>query len=101
MVIQLSHHKVAGWTDSIRRILAAPEVSVDAMEKLLGRLNHVGHIMPMSRHFLGRLRKAHWVAQHRRGFRVKLNEAQRDDLQLWQFYLEQAGARVSLNNLVF
>jgi hypothetical protein len=101
LTISLPEHKVIAWSESIRRMLANDKVTQKELEVLLGRLNHVGQILPMSRHFLSRLRQALAVASKRRGFVVVLTQAQREDLDLWLFLLRKAGAGVSLNLMTY
>jgi hypothetical protein len=69
------------------------------METIIGRLNHAGFIIPMARHFLGRLRTAMYAASHRRSIRLMMD--QRDDLGLWLQFLRQATNGISLNLITF
>jgi hypothetical protein len=58
MLISLPSHKVVGWSASIRALLLEGQASASELHTLVGRLSHVGCIIPMARHFLSGLRQA-------------------------------------------
>jgi hypothetical protein len=58
LTISLPLDKNDKWTSDIQKIIEYKGSSHNQLESLLGRLNHVANIMPMFRHFLGRLRQA-------------------------------------------
>jgi hypothetical protein len=95
--IALPENKAAAWAQDILRLAASQTASSKALEQLVGRLNHVGYIIPSARHFLGRLRQAQRAATRRRGRIVKLTSEQLSDLDLWLRYLEQATKGINLN----
>eukprot|EP00957_Ditylum_brightwellii_P108337 8264918-Ditylum_brightwellii.AAC.1 len=68
------------------------------MDSLIGRLNHVGHIILDSRHFLSRLR--HYITQLRHTPTPLDNEAAKD-LLLWKDFLLDATTGISINNIVY
>jgi hypothetical protein len=70
------------------------------MAMLLGCLNHAGFVIPLSRHFLGRLQQAQYAAE-KRCTGVKLTTPQCDDLILWKTLLRQAHDGISLNQLTY
>ena len=67
----------------------------------MGRLNHVGFIIPQARHFLGRLYLAQTLAARKGGRGLALNEASKSDLRLWLQLLQQAQQGISLNLVTF
>jgi hypothetical protein len=54
--ISLPLDKHQKWSSDINIMISNPRVSVKQLESTLGRLNHVANIIPILRHFLGRLR---------------------------------------------
>jgi hypothetical protein len=99
LLISLPEDKFIGWCRDIEQLLAAPKVTAKQLEVTVGRLNHVGFIIPMARHFLSRLRQALYSAQHRR--KTSLRPAQRADLRLWLRFLKQANDGINLNLLTY
>jgi len=99
LTIELPINKHRAWTAAIRELLSKDMASYKELEELIGHLNHAGFIIPLARHFLGRLRAAQYAADRRRY--VHLNQAQRDDLELWIKFLDKALAGISLNLLSF
>lgn len=63
-------------------------------ETLVGRLNHAAHVLPLARHFLGRLRR---FQPKRHGSKITPEIA--SDLRLWQQILHHANRGVSVNLL--
>jgi hypothetical protein len=61
-LIELPQHKVKGWQRELRRLRKAGHASDQELETLIGRLDHIGYIMPAARHFLGRIRQAKHAA---------------------------------------
>jgi hypothetical protein len=75
------------------------KVAFDALDTLIGRLNHCGFLIPQARHFMGRIRAAKHSASKRRY--TRLSSAVQLDLALWLGFLESAGAGIPMNNLTF
>ena len=70
------------------------------MESTIGRLNHAGHILPMARYFLTRLR--YRLKMCKEWGKQKLADWDRADLELWLKILKQATqVGVSINNITF
>jgi hypothetical protein len=91
--------KYKSWCNDIQALLTAPKVTHKQLEITIGRLNHAGFIIPLSRHFLSRLRTALYAAQHRH--ETSLLAAQKADLQLWLRFLRWAYDGISLDLLSF
>lgn len=73
--------KAMEWTMDINDILKKNTVQLKEMEKLVGRLNHVGHILPVGRYFLNRLR--HLMARCNKYGKQQMQKWERNDLDLW------------------
>ncbi len=97
--IELPEDKYKAWIQTIEDLLQKDRVTYKELEQLLGRLNHAGFIIPLSRHFLGRLREAQYAAAHRRY--IKFTPSQKADLNLWKKFLYQAYCGISLNRLTY
>lgn len=65
----------------------------------VGRLNHVGFIIPAARHFLGRIRHFEAHSYPTTDTTRRIPRVVRDDLRLWLDFLEQARRGISLNIL--
>ena len=65
---------------------------------MVGRMVHVGVVIPQIHHFMSRLRGAMRRASSRRS--IKLNQLVKDDLKLMMFFLERANAGIDMNILV-
>lgn len=55
LLISLPTDKHKKWTADIEKNIESKRISHKQLESLIGRLNHVAGILPMFRHFLGRL----------------------------------------------
>jgi hypothetical protein len=73
-MIALPRNKFVAWTNAIETLLNMDKITHKELETLIGRLNHVGFIIPLARHFLGRLRKAMYTASHCQS--ISLNDKQ-------------------------
>ena len=97
--IGLLPHKAAVYAKCIQELLDAGEVSDPKMlEKLIGRLNTIGHILPASRHFMSQLRRRHVLATEGD---TLLTEVERGDLLLWLDILRVVEAGININLTVF
>lgn len=95
LLISLPTEKFVAWSRSIQVLLDSGHTTVSQLETIIGRLNHCGFIIPMSRHFMSRLRRAELAARHRRVYH--LPKAVKLDLRLWLQFLHQAHQGISLN----
>ena len=102
LVVSLPHDKFEAWTGELRLMRSKPRVGCKELEQLLGRLNHAAYVMPIARHFLGRLRDAvgPTTGKRARGSTTVINAATRSDLKLWEALLKQARRGISMNLLV-
>jgi hypothetical protein len=56
LLIALPQDKFEAWTKDIQAIVDTLRVTFGDLESTLGRLNHVGYVIPLARHFLSLLR---------------------------------------------
>jgi len=98
-VISLPDEKVRAWTSSINNTLTKLTINFEDSQTLVGRLNHVGYIIPTARHFLNRIRKLEYLAD-KRGH-AKINDDTAKDLKLWIELLQRAKAGISINSVIF
>ena len=69
------------------------------MEKNIGRLVHMGLVLPFVHHFLSRLRELERRAKNRR--QIKVTEIYAEDLKLMLFFLDKANKGVDMNMIVY
>ena len=100
MRISLPTTKATIWAKDIDNILNRQRVNKKELESMIGRLNHVGYILPTGRYFLNRLR--HLLMRCERYGSQKLQNWEKDDLILWKEFLEKASNEgISTNNIAF
>lgn len=97
--ISLPKHKQIAWKQSVDVALRRRRIDQKSLDAIVGRLNHVGCIVPQARHFLSRLRsllnlsrKLNWVT---------LSLVCEDDLRLWLEFIDQAAAGISINLITY
>jgi hypothetical protein len=99
LLILLPDNKFTAWMDDLQRFLRHQRCSHEDLDTLVGRLNHTAAIIPLSRHFLGRIRER----IDRDAFRkatIKFSRDELKDLLLWKRLLVKAAAGISLNLIV-
>ncbi|KAI2498100.1 hypothetical protein MHU86_16410 [Fragilaria crotonensis] len=100
--IALPKDKYVAWLGDIKKIRGISGCTHAELETLVGRLNHTAYILPNARHFLNRIR----AGLHRRpnggvkGRGLKMGAEAMEDLALWEDFLSDAHAGVSMNLLV-
>ncbi len=62
LIILLPHNKFIAWTESINEILSHGTSTAKVLETTIGRLGHLGTIIPFVYRFLSRLRDLQWKA---------------------------------------
>jgi hypothetical protein len=98
LLLLLPGDKFEAWSADIRKIVEMKRATYGELESTIGRLNHVGFIIPLACHFLGRLclrirRRRHKNQQ------ISLNHQELKDLSLWTFYLASAHQGILLNRI--
>ena len=57
LLILLPFDKYLAWVQDLSDIMKTGKVTLKQLEFLIGRLNHAAYVVPLSRHFLTRLRR--------------------------------------------
>ena len=99
LTMSLPPAKHLAWATEIQRLLAQGFTTKADIETMIGRLNHVGYIIPLSRHFLHRLRSlltSNWNRHTKR-----FHQSHKDDLKLWITILSTAALGINMNLLCF
>ena len=99
--IYLPIEKTILWIEQINEILKNDKkINAKELEKIIGRLNHAGFILPVARYFLNRLRHKFQLAQ--KYGPQNINDRIKKDLILWKKYLTSASqVGVSLNLITY
>ena len=98
--IFLPIEKCLDWSKDIKDLLSKGMVETKELESTIGRLNHAGHILPLARYFLPRLR--YRLKMCKEWGKQKLAKWDEEDLHLWLIFLRRAAQEgVSINNITF
>jgi hypothetical protein len=98
LLILLPDDKYEAWSSDIIAIVASTRTTFGKLESTIGRLNHVGYIIPLACHFITRLHLRISKRRHKNQ-QLSLSRAELDDLNLWIDFLVQAQAGISLNRI--
>jgi len=101
MEIKLPPDKAGLWSTDIKDLIVAGSASKQELETLIGRLNHVGYIIPLARHYLNRLRSALTFAETNNRRRVKFTDLQHADLYQWLKFIHQAEEGINMNLVTY
>jgi len=96
--VYLPKDKYMAWTGDVDTVALERKTDAKTLASLIGRLNHAAAILPLSRHFLDRLRKRLDRTPNR--CTTTLSRAEVEDLILWKDFLKWASEGVSMNLLV-
>ena len=99
LLISLPEDKHRAWADDLSQIIKEGRTTLEALEQMIGRLNHAAYLIPLSRHFLNRLRWRIPSGRRRKDQKVRLNSLELDDLILWRDLLRLSRAGISMNLL--
>jgi hypothetical protein len=99
LVISLPSDKYKRWSEDINKMISSGKSSNELLESTIGRLNHVAVIIPMLRHFLGRLRHAFFRSSQHKWTRFRMCEDA--DLHICLKMLDDATLGIPINNIVF
>ena len=98
--VYLPRKKAEEWKREISEIRKLETVATKRLETTIGRLNHAGHIIPQGRYFLNRLR--HLLQNTKNYGPQPLNEAHREDLELWEAFLQKVSIKgININSITF
>ena len=103
LLVSLPFHKYTAWKETITTAINSKSILPADLDKLINRLNHLGAIMKMGRHFLSRLRHRFDKSQrsNNKHARLSLNPTILKDLKLWLQFLDKAHLGINMNLLVF
>jgi hypothetical protein len=98
LLLSLPDDKYEAWALSLQAMVDSGTATFGDLDTAVGRLNHAAHIIPLSRHFLNRLRLR---LQTRRPTKqeITFSPAEIQDLRLWLHFLAQANAGISMNQI--
>jgi len=99
LTVALPENKYVAWTKSIQNILEKGSVTAVEIRKNIGRLIHLGLVIPSVHHFLSRLRELERRAINRRD--IKVTEVYAEDLKLMLYFLEKAYKGVDMNMIAY
>jgi hypothetical protein len=100
--------KYVAWSSGISTIISNQKASMDNLESLLGRLNHVAMVLPLPHYFLNRIR--HFITNIMKlsnsnlctPSRKRLSTAVRDAIQLFQtVFIPKVQNGISMNLITF
>jgi hypothetical protein len=98
LLLSLPQDKHKAWRTEILQILTDRSTTFGNLDSTVGRLNHAAYVIPLSRHFLNRVRER--IKRRRpKKQRIDLHQSELDDLQLWLEFLDQAKGGISLNRI--
>ena len=99
LMVALPENKFVAWSDSIKNMLTSDTSTPHKLEQLIGRMGHIGSILPTIYHFLSRLRDLHFRSRNRR--KIALTKNCRKDLQLMLDFLEFGRKGIDLNIVAY
>ena len=100
LIIPLPDNKHTVWSRSIQELLITGSAKAKELETLIGRLGHLGMILPFVYHFLSRLREWHHKSKNKRHLTTMPTEC-RLDLGLMMKFLDKAHDGIDMNLLSF
>jgi hypothetical protein len=98
LLLKLTIDKFVAWTCDLSTVIQAGRATLAELHTLVGRLNHASYVIPLARHFLGRLRQRLHISQSANQH-LSFSQEEMADLHLWTRFLLSARRGISLNNL--
>jgi hypothetical protein len=99
LTVSLPEHKYIAWSNDLRQMIRSRRTTKKQLESTIGRLGHVGYIIPWVYHYLSRLRTLLSRAGKMRS--IKIDEICAKDLELMQSILDKAKKGIDMNLLAF
>jgi len=99
LLLSLPDDKYKAWSADIDELLQQHSTTIKALESTIGRLNHAAYVIPLSRHFLNRLRARTNTPVPGANQTLRLSVPEIEDLRLWSSLLRKAHSGISLNLL--
>ena len=101
LTVNLPEHKHIAWAREISQMIVSRRTTKQQLESTIGRLGHVGYVIPWVFHFLSRLRTLLSKTNKGRFRSIRINKKCVKDLVLMQTVLNKAREGVDMNLLVF
>jgi hypothetical protein len=101
LTVTLPEHKHIAWSREIVQMITSRRTTKQQLESTIGRLGHVGFVIPWVFHFLSRLRLLLSESDKGRFRAIKINEKCVRDLELMQVVLDKAKKGIDMNLLAF
>jgi hypothetical protein len=100
LICSLPEDKYIAWCQEISDVLSSESKSVSKvlLESIIGRLTHASWVVPLSRHFLSKLRFKLNLFRFRNQT-LRLSKEELEDLSLWLRFLSMARKGISMNGL--
>jgi hypothetical protein len=99
LTVSLPEHKYIAWSREINQMINSRRTTKKQLESTIGRLGHVGYIIPWVYHYLSRLRTL--LARAGKLRSIKINDTCVMDLELMQQILDKAKKGIDMNLLAF
>ncbi len=99
LTITLPEHKYIAWSREIQQMIKTLRMTKKPLELMIGRMGHVGFIIPWVYHFLSCLRSLLARAQIKRT--ISINKKCMRDLELMQGIFDKAKQGINMNLLAF
>jgi len=100
LIISLPNNKHTAWSTSVQDLLVKGKARAKELESLIGRLGHLGMVIPFVYHFLSRLREWHHKSKNKR-YPTTMSTECRLDLGLMLRFLDKAHKGIDMNLLTF
>jgi hypothetical protein len=98
LIVRLPGDKFMAWSVDIAEILRTGTVTFGDLKLCVSRLNDAAYVIPLGRHFLGRLYERITPARPKRQ-QLTLTQVELDDLKTWLHFLDNARTGISMNLL--
>jgi hypothetical protein len=99
LTVTLPEHKFIAWSTEIHKMLNSGTTSKQNLESTIGRMGHVGFIIPWVYHFLSRLQSLLARARNRRV--ISIDDVCKKDLVLMLSIVDRAKNGIDMNILAF
>ena len=96
LIISLPFNKHQAWSSDIQNILVRGSAKANELETMIGRLGHLGMVIPFVYHFLSRLREWHHKSKNKR-YPTNMPAECRLDLILMLKFLNKAYNGIDMN----
>jgi hypothetical protein len=96
LIVSLPDNKYIAWSADIGNMLTSNSAKAKQLETLLGRLGHLGMVIPFVYHFLSRLREWHHKSRNKR-YPSQMTAECRQDLLLMSKLLDKAHVGIDMN----